>query len=67
MQCSEGDENVSHCFALNGDIFDPECDGIDGVLETYQNTLNHVKLNGPTCFNKVIDLSNSIAEAQKVS
>jgi len=26
---------ASHCFALNGDIFDPECNGIDGVIETY--------------------------------
>lgn len=55
MKASEGDENVSHCFALNGDIFDPECPGIDGVLKTYKNALNHVKLNGPTYFNKVID------------
>jgi hypothetical protein len=22
----------NHCFALNGDIFNPECDGIEGVL-----------------------------------
>ena len=26
---------TSHCFALNGNIFDPEVDGIDGVLEAY--------------------------------
>ena len=23
---------ASHCFALNGNIFDPECDGLDGVM-----------------------------------
>jgi len=67
MQSSEGDDAVSHCFALNGNIFDPECPGIDGVLKTYQNALHHVKLNGPTNFNKVINLSNSMAEAQNVS
>lgn len=67
MQSSEGDDAVSHCFALNGNIFDPECPGLDGVLKTYQNALHHVKLNGPTNFNKVIDLSNSMAEAQNVS
>jgi len=22
----------SHCFALNGNIFNPECDGLDGIL-----------------------------------
>jgi len=24
-----GGKNPSHCFALNGDIYDPECQGID--------------------------------------
>ena len=33
---SRGSAGASHCFALNGNIFDPECDGIDGVLETYK-------------------------------
>ena len=26
---------VSHCFALNGDIFNPECNGIQGVEYAY--------------------------------
>ena len=26
---------ASHCFALNGDVFNPECDGIDGVIQAY--------------------------------
>jgi len=26
---------ANHCFALNGNIFDPEVDGIDGVLAAY--------------------------------
>jgi hypothetical protein len=29
----------SHCFALNGDIFKPECDGIEGVETVYKNAL----------------------------
>lgn len=28
-------DNASHCFALNGNIFDPECEGLDGVCEAY--------------------------------
>jgi len=32
MEASKGDEADSHCFALNGNIFDPECNGIEGVL-----------------------------------
>ena len=23
---------ASHCFALNGNIFDPECEGLEGIL-----------------------------------
>ena len=26
---------VSHCFALNGNIYDPNCNGINGVLHAY--------------------------------
>jgi hypothetical protein len=25
----------SSCFAVNGDIFNPECYGVQGLLETY--------------------------------
>ena len=25
-------KKVSHCFALNGDIFEPECNGIEGAI-----------------------------------
>jgi hypothetical protein len=31
---------ASNCFALNGDIFNPECDGLDGVIEAYRNCIN---------------------------
>jgi len=27
--------DVSDCFALNGDIFDPEVQGIDDVIKVY--------------------------------
>jgi len=37
------DQNVSadasNCFALNGDIFRPRCDGISGVLSKYRTAL----------------------------
>jgi len=29
------DKIASHCFALNGNIYDPECKGVDGVLNVY--------------------------------
>lgn len=57
----------SHCFALNGNIMNPECDGLDGVLETYRKALNNVDLYGPTHFNQIIKLVNDMMEAAKVS
>jgi len=53
---------ASHCFALNGDIFDPEVDGLDGVLEAYKNALQNVNLYGPTNFAPIIELVNDMAE-----
>ena len=58
---------ASHCFALNGDIFDPEVDGLDGVVEAYKNSLKNVNLYGPTNFAPIIELVNDMAEADDVS
>jgi hypothetical protein len=30
---------ASHCFALNGNIFEPECNGLEGVLDSYKNAI----------------------------
>ena len=57
----------SHCFALNGNIFNPECDGLDGVLETYKHALHNADLYGPTHFNQIIKLVNDMAEGAEVS
>jgi hypothetical protein len=43
-------DKTSHCFALNGNIFNPECDGLEGVLDSYKKALNTVELHGPTNF-----------------
>lgn len=56
----------SHCFAVNGDIFDPECDGIEGVIQAYKQALNKVQLYGPTKFAEIIKLVNDFAEFVKV-
>ena len=60
-------ERASHCFAINGDIFDPECNGIDGVIEAYQNSLQKVELYGPTYFSKILKLVVDQAYAEKGS
>jgi hypothetical protein len=56
-----GGRDVSHCFALNGNIFDPECDGLEGVLEAYKNAIKKVELYGPTHFNKVVEMACDMA------
>lgn len=53
----------SHCFALNGDIFNPECNGIDGVLAAYENCINKCRLYGPTNFAEIISAINARSEA----
>ena len=58
---------MSHCFALNGDIFDPEVDGLEGVVEAYKNALKNVNLYGPTNFAPIIELVNDMATAENVT
>jgi hypothetical protein len=36
------DNAASHCFALNGDIFKPECNTLQGVLNAYYSSLKKV-------------------------
>ncbi|GAB0495822.1 hypothetical protein MMPV_007129 [Pyropia vietnamensis] len=45
---------ASHCFELNG-TDNPDCVGIDGVLEAYRSALDHVRLSGPTVFSEILD------------
>lgn len=56
-----------HKFALNGDIFNPECDGIKGVEMAYRKTLEVCQLYGPTNFSQIIDAVNTKIESQEVS
>jgi len=49
---------------MNGDIFDPEVNGLDGVVETYKNAINNVNLYGPTHFSKIIETINDKAESE---
>ena len=53
----------SHCFALNGDIFKPECNGLNGVIEAYKTALNKVQLYGPTHFSEIIAEINGRCDA----
>ena len=56
-----------HKFALNGDVFAPECNGIDGVEQAYKHALTRTRFNGPTNFSKIIEDINDRCEAIEVS
>lgn len=53
----------SYCFALNGNIFEPEIIGLDHLLESYIRALNVVKLSGPTYFAEVLNYSADVVES----
>ncbi|XP_061522206.1 LOW QUALITY PROTEIN: copine-3-like [Phycodurus eques] len=46
---------VSHEFAVNFNPSNPFCEGIEGVVQAYQQCLPQVKLYGPTNFSPVIN------------
>ncbi|KAM9325542.1 copine-9 [Gastrophryne carolinensis] len=49
------DGKISHEFPLNGDMDNPNCMGIQGVLEAYFKSLRTVQLYGPTNFASVVN------------
>lgn len=53
---------VSHCFALNGDYFNPFVEGKAGVLRRYREVLGTVSLHGPTKFSEVLKVGAGWAE-----
>ncbi|XP_062282558.1 copine-9-like isoform X1 [Scomber scombrus] len=57
------DGKISHAFPLGSDKEDPNCVGIEGVLEAYFESLRTVQLYGPTNFAPVINkVANCAAE-----
>ena len=58
---------ASHCFALNGNIFNPRIDGLEGVTFAYQHALNNAKLYGPTHFAPILKEVNNMVESVRVS
>lgn len=58
---------VSHCFALNDNIFEPEVQGIENVLQVYRSALSRVALHGPTVFSQLIQTARMYASAKELS
>ncbi|XP_037540821.1 copine-5 isoform X1 [Nematolebias whitei] len=57
------DWRVSHEFPLNGNVENPYCNGIDGILEAYHQSLKTVQLYGPTNFAPIVNHVAKYAEA----
>lgn len=53
----------SHCFAMNGNIFNPRVNGLDEVVAHYKHCLNNVNLYGPTNFADILNQVNNHVEA----
>ena len=55
---------VSHCFALNGDIFNPFANGLGDAMQLYQSSINKVQLYGPTHMSQIIGLVNQMVQLE---
>ena len=58
---------ASSCFAVNGDIFNPECAGTTGLLETYRNRITCLRPHGPSAYSGVIDLATQLVGQDEVN
>lgn len=43
------------CFSQNGNVENPFCNGMEGILEAYHQSLKTVQLYGPTNFSPVVN------------
>lgn len=59
--------HVSHCFALNGNVFDPEVQGIDEVIAVYRKSCQDVHFHGPTIFSHIIHMTAECARRAQVT
>jgi len=45
---------VHHCFPMNNNPANPEVYGLDGMFDTYKQTISSVELSGPTYFGSIL-------------
>ncbi|KAK3254716.1 hypothetical protein CYMTET_36073 [Cymbomonas tetramitiformis] len=56
------DEEVEHCFALNGQGFHPDVKGVQGIADAYKQAVQRMLLAGPTFFEPLINTAAAKAE-----
>ena len=55
---------LSHCFPLNNNAYNPEVNGIEGIMAIYSQAVCTVELYGPTYFAPVVNMAATIASQQ---
>jgi len=53
---------TNHCYPLNGNVGDPEVQGLDGIISVYRSAIKRYDLSGPTYFHHVIQNASIMAE-----
>jgi hypothetical protein len=68
-KCKKGTFNnrTSHCFALNFNEDNPEVKGVDGILNTYNESFEHLELSAPTNFAEFITKCSKLAKTPPVT
>jgi len=56
---------VSHCFPCNGNVQDPNANGLDGIMQAYSYALKHTELSGPTYFAPIISEAMKLASIHR--
>ena len=56
---------VSHCFPINANLQDPSIFSIEGVTQTYSQTLQQIQLAGPTFFAPLLQEFLRMMEARR--
>ncbi|XP_065837296.1 copine-5-like [Oscarella lobularis] len=59
--------DVSHCFPLSGNTYNPEVYGVEGILTAYRQSLDHVHLSGPTLFSPILDAALRYVRSDSVT
>eukprot|EP00002_Diphylleia_rotans_P027897 TRINITY_DN561_c0_g1_i1.p2 TRINITY_DN561_c0_g1~~TRINITY_DN561_c0_g1_i1.p2 ORF type:complete len:203 (+),score=37.06 TRINITY_DN561_c0_g1_i1:904-1512(+) len=59
--------SVNHCFPLNGNVENPEVDGIEGVLGAYASAVEKCDFNAPTNLKPCIERCSALARISRES
>lgn len=60
-----GLNQVSHCFALNGNPAAPGIFTVAGIIEAYRGTQKSIELGGPTLFNPLLNEFYNLCASMK--